>query len=801
MDPSREESIEVSKLIELTSDAIAICGRDGTIGYANKRMLGLVGHGHADVLGSDIKDILFSEKFERAEGHSLPFPLDGSPSHRLLKLADGSFIPVEVRAVAIDRHRDALRPKILKRLGSRERIFVALRSLEEQYARDRQMRRVLAELKAANKRLSGTLSVIMATVGADDLNGLLDTVLNRLVDALDADGTTFYVSEGGGFKLRGVSQSLAHAYVPEYIPFGAGVPTHVARASGPCRLSIMATGGGSDALGTMYDHDRKISRHLRLQDIPPFKTMIAVPVFFGRQVLGVCEVGWNRQSIPRRYNVNVLEVVCDYLSIELVSLASSLRARRSQELTHSLNHVRDVMYSFDGDHGMAWAEVAGEIKRVLGCHLCPVVLDDDHGCYAIDYEGSRVLLPGDIDRMFFSTTAPAARVAPALGNVFAQADDAAAREDELTSARLTRIDRLSWASNWLASNGLPSQGVFCDFGSLFADADLPAGDEAGSPDASSSALMTREGVLVPRMLMLLRDGHQEPIDDIEYDYLVRLIHELEQFQQSASQSREDRHIAQALQAGMRSSLGSVPGIASDSLYSSATQQALVGGDFYTLMQLPDNQAVMILGDVSGKGIEAASMSAFVKTALSAYAWEGMDPVRMVRSLNSMLMSFSRVETFATMFVAKIDLALGRAVYCSAGHPPTMLVRKASLGPDGSGPKATEIVLLSKQSGVVGAFEGMAYEEGSFSFAAGDILFMYTDGAIEARDPAGEFYGEERLRARLLAVADAGVQGLCERVLSDLDRFSSSSLEDDIALVALQFEEPRAPGRQDGPSRD
>ena len=71
------------------------------------------------------------------------------------------------------------------------------------------------------------------------------------------------------------------------------------------------------------------------------------------------------------------------------------------------------------------------------------------------------------------------------------------------------------------------------------------------------------------------------------------------------------------------------------------------------------------------------MSALVKTALTAYAWEGAGPARMASSLNSMLMGFSRVETFVTAFIAKIDLKAGRATYCSAGHPPTMVIRPSS----------------------------------------------------------------------------------------------------------------------------
>lgn len=267
---------------------------------------------------------------------------------------------------------------------------------------------------------------------------------------------------------------------------------------------------------------------------------------------------------------------------------------------------------------------------------------------------------------------------------------------------------------------------------------------------------------------------------MEFDYLTHLAHDFELIMDGAVQQKSERRIAQTLQAGMRNDLGVVPGITSDSLYSSATRQALVGGDFYTLIRLPDDRAVMILGDVSGKGVEAASMSALVKTALTAYAWEGASPARMARSLNRMLMSFSRVETFVTMFIAKLDLRHGRATYCSAGHPPTMLVKANEA--DG-----VEAELLSVQSGVVGAFSSMVYENGTFSFNPGDILFMYTDGAIEARDAAGEFFGEARLREVLLRAAAEGVEGLCAQVLDELDAFTGSALDDDIALVALRFD--------------
>lgn len=84
----------------------------------------------------------------------------------------------------------------------------------------------------------------------------------------------------------------------------------------------------------------------------------------------------------------------------------------------------------------------------------------------------------------------------------------------------------------------------------------------------------------------------------------------------------------------------------------------------------------------------------------------------------------------TAFIAKIDLKAGRATYCSAGHPPTMVIRPESMPLGGGEARGGEVELLGCQSGVIGAFESMVYETGVFTFAPGDMLFMYTDGTIE-----------------------------------------------------------------------
>ena len=741
----RNEWADVAQLVEITSDAVIICELDGTILHVNNRLLGLMCEERADVIGGDVKDVLYSSAFERATEHRLPFETDGSENELMLKLSDGSFIPVLVRAGSVTP------PRIFGRRAPR--VLVALHSIEEQYSHDRQLKRALSELRVANKRLSGTLSVIMSTVGSDELPSLLDTVLNQLVGTLDASGAAIYFSESGGFKLRGVSKELRDSYLPEFMPYGAGIPTYVLRESRACRLSIQQDlEGDRVASGMFMDLDNRSKHLLRMQDMPPYRSEICLPVFYGTQVLGVLEVGWKRPQAPLAYDVNVLEVICDYLSIQLVGMASSLRSRRTAELGRSLNVLRDDLFTYLDDPVAASRAVSSEICAVLNCHFCPVEYDAGLETYVIDFEGgSRVALPGDPESLFFSTTAPAARLG-ATSDGFETSVLGGTSADDLKHVRLTRVDESTSMGAWLRAHGLPCQGLYVDSGieagHYRVEADGKRSNEAIVPADVAKGPTTRA--------LLLRDGSQEPIDDLEYDYMVHLAHDFELIYEGESQKREEHHIAQTLQIGMRNSLGDVPGIATDSVYLSATNSALVGGDFYTLVRLPDD------------------------------SWEGAGPARMARSLNSMLMGFSRVETFVTAFIAKIDLKAGRATYCSAGHPPTMVIRPSTTPLGGGEGRGGEVELLGCQSGVIGAFESMVYETGVFTFAPGDILFMYTDGTIEARDRSGAFFGEQRLRDLLLSVSGESVSGICGKVLGELDRFTESALDDDIALVSLEF---------------
>ena len=97
--------------------------------------------------------------------------------------------------------------------------------------------------------------------------------------------------------------------------------------------------------------------------------------------------------------------------------------------------------------------------------------------------------------------------------------------------------------------------------------------------------------------------------------------------------------------------------------------------------------------------------------------------------------------------------------------------------------------LSVQSGVVGAFHDIAYQDGVTRFSPGDVLLLYTDGTTEARDPSGAFFGEEGLRDAVMRECADGkpFEGFVGRLLGALDDFTENNLDDDVAMVALRFD--------------
>jgi serine phosphatase RsbU (regulator of sigma subunit) len=203
--------------------------------------------------------------------------------------------------------------------------------------------------------------------------------------------------------------------------------------------------------------------------------------------------------------------------------------------------------------------------------------------------------------------------------------------------------------------------------------------------------------------------------------------------------------------------------------------ARVGGDFYDLFNLDDTTVGMIIGDVSGKGIDAAVLTSLVKNTIRAHAQdvEG-SPAAAMQLTNEMVERYSQPGSFVTVFFGLLDRRDGHLVYCNAGHTPVLAMKC-----DGG------VVELTSNSPLVGAFPDLEYCDSELRLQPGEMLVMYTDGVTEARRGT-ELYGENRLVRLLADPAARDPQATVDGLLGDLLRFTDGGLSDDLAVLALKL---------------
>jgi serine phosphatase RsbU (regulator of sigma subunit) len=195
----------------------------------------------------------------------------------------------------------------------------------------------------------------------------------------------------------------------------------------------------------------------------------------------------------------------------------------------------------------------------------------------------------------------------------------------------------------------------------------------------------------------------------------------------------------------------------------------VGGDFYDVIPVRADRVGLVVGDVSGKGIEAARFTTLMKDGTRAFLLEGADPASALERLNSLAWRSTPVERFATAFVGVLDVATGALSYCGAGHPSAVVLAENTSR------------VLESCSGVLGAWEGLSLTAGETTLAPGDVLVMCTDGVTEARRE-GELFGEERLRQALDGLRGTPASDLPQALLDAVLEFSGGGLRDDVVIL-------------------
>lgn len=208
----------------------------------------------------------------------------------------------------------------------------------------------------------------------------------------------------------------------------------------------------------------------------------------------------------------------------------------------------------------------------------------------------------------------------------------------------------------------------------------------------------------------------------------------------------------------------------------------VSGDFYDVVPIGEDGALLAIADVSGKGVPAALLSSMLQAALRTHATTDRSLAEVMAGINALVCQRAITGQFATFFLASIrgsDLVL-RSV--NAGHNPPVLIRR-----DGSQTP------LDVGGLVVGMMETIPYEEGAVSLRAGDRVVLYTDGVTEAQRADGEMFGEDRLAALLSGIpARLSAREQVAQVLAGLTTFLAGvEPQDDVTVMVLRVTEPAA----------
>jgi len=288
------------------------------------------------------------------------------------------------------------------------------------------------------------------------------------------------------------------------------------------------------------------------------------------------------------------------------------------------------------------------------------------------------------------------------------------------------------------------------------------GAEFGEGSDVSALITPLQSATTPFMgaLMVVLETSKMPGSE-EREALSVLATQAAQALENARRFERQRSVARSLQEGLlRIETPSVKGFKVGTVYEPADAEADVGGDFYDVIDLPDGKVGIVVGDVSGKGAEAAAQTAMVKYMLRAFAIRNAAPGSVLFHLNNALARDLAEDRFITVVYGTFDPEARVLSLSVAGHPPPLVYRR-----DGGAVEA-----IHPSGSILGAFEDQNFESESIEMQPGDLFLAYTDGLTEARH-GDELYGTERVIDSLKKHAPVGTAGvIARRVYEDAREF-------------------------------
>ena len=204
----------------------------------------------------------------------------------------------------------------------------------------------------------------------------------------------------------------------------------------------------------------------------------------------------------------------------------------------------------------------------------------------------------------------------------------------------------------------------------------------------------------------------------------------------------------------------------------------VGGDLYDFFTAPDGRQVVVIGDVSDKGVSAALFMSMTVTLVRYALAEGLSCSEAMLRINERLAENNPSCMFVTLFIGLFDPATGRLDYASGAHCPPFIV-----SPDAAVP----VRMLTETSGpLVGAMQGLDYQACHAELAPGEYCLLYTDGVSEAMNGNLELFGEERIAATLEGLRGASPEEVLHGVMEAVKRHRGEAAQsDDITMLCFR----------------
>ncbi len=271
-----------------------------------------------------------------------------------------------------------------------------------------------------------------------------------------------------------------------------------------------------------------------------------------------------------------------------------------------------------------------------------------------------------------------------------------------------------------------------------------------------------------------------PFSRAQIDFAKKLASSMSLAIENARLYQTECNIANTLQEAVLNVPESISGLEFGHFYRSATETAKVGGDFYDIFEIDDKRIGITIGDVSGKGIKAASLTSVVKNTIRAYAYQRYSTAHIVKMTNSITIKQGDPAHFVTAFFGILDKETGILSYCSCGHPPSIIKRKSST-----------IELLKTSSSALGLIENNDFVEETAKLDKNDILILYTDGVTEARCLSKKgtncgFYGENRLIDFIENEKNANSKTLAKKIFKSIMSCTGCVLTDDVVVCTLSL---------------